>query len=175
MAVPPPPTTSYESCLARYNNHHGIFIRSETVCPAMAVFVSNLITTRCMTRDVTRSHAFDYMTRARDLTIRDAVAEVGLAAIPVLHENEMVFIENRIRETGYDMPAIQTVLFGTPLDFTNEQAWHLAGTLVDLERSEFGVRALTVMMGSHARLGEGSPLHNLEPLTLQFIAVQIHR
>ena len=176
MAGPQPPATSYDACLTRYNYGRGLFVREyNVVTPVMAEHVNDFISMQGLTRDAARAHAFDYVTRARDLTIYTAIMGVGLATIPEVDEDEMVHIENRIRETGYDMPAIQTFLFGTPLDFTNEQAWRLAGTLVDLERSEFGVRALAFMMGSHARLGAESPLHNLEPLSLQFIARQLHR
>ena len=93
MAVPQP-TTSYEDCLARYNNHRGLFARQyDVVTPVMAEHVNDFISMPGLTRDAARAHAFDYVTRARDLTIYTAIMSVGLATIPEVDEDEMVHID----------------------------------------------------------------------------------
>lgn len=131
----------------------------------MAEHAQDFITNLPRLSEIARLHVFEYMATAMKLTNARATGEFGLdlATIPEVDEVDMEVLAVRIRSTRFDMGDIQTVLFGAPLTFTNQQIWDLSTIIVDHQREDWRVRAVTVMMATHARLGGPSRLSNLEP------------
>jgi hypothetical protein len=136
-----------------------------SVTPVMAEHVQDFITYHPRDPDIARLHLFEYMTAANRLTNATATGDFQLewATIPEVDEVDIEVLEVKIRSTRFDMSNIQTILFGGPLTFTNEQKWDLATIIIDHQREDWRVRAVAIMMTKHARLGRESRLSNLEP------------
>ena len=129
----------------------------------MAEHVQHWITTMSKDAEVARVHTFEYMTTAMRLTNARATGEFGLESIPEVDEENMGLITEGIVNNRFDMGNIQTILFGGPFIFTNQQKWDLATIIIDHQREDWRVRAVAIMMTKHARLGRESRLSNLEP------------
>ena len=134
-----------------------------SVTPGMAEHVRDFINYHPRDPDLARLHLFEYMTTANRLTNARATGEFGLETIPEVDEENMGLITGRIRADRFDMGNIQTILFGTPLIFTNQQKWDLSTTIITHQREDYRVRGVAIMMTKHARLGRESRLSNLEP------------
>ena len=155
-----------DECIKHSAGRTGVFGQHYTsVTPVMAEHAQDFITTLPRDSEIARLHMFEYMTTAMMLTNARATGEFGLdlATIPEVDEVDVEVLAVRIRSTRFDMGDIQTVLFGAPLTFTNQQIWDLSTIIIDHQREDWRVRAVAIMMTKHARLGGPSRLSNLEP------------
>jgi hypothetical protein len=75
------------------------------------------------------AHVFDYISYARDVVKKRVVQEIGLLVFSEPSEHDIKLLTERIQASEWNMENIQEILFSSPLDFTHQQVWDLAGVI----------------------------------------------
>ena len=167
------PLSSLDFCTKHFNEKKGMYsAQFSWGMTEMAEHAQGVMETTRFKHELMRAFIYDYIRTGNDIATKQATHEFGLESIPEAEEEDMNIIKNRIHGADQDMLHIQEIMFSVPIQFTPQQAWELATVLIAHQRDDsirqraISRRNMAVMMATHARLGAGSSLNELDSLIL---------